>query len=66
MKFELYPRLTWRGRRWFWRLRARNGRIVAVGEGYRHRLDATEAISLVRAAATAPLEELSADKEEMP
>ena len=40
MKFEVYARPTLRGRRWFWRLRAGTGEIIATSEGYRNRLDA--------------------------
>lgn len=61
MTFELY-----RARRglllrtqWRWRLRARNGRIIATsGEGYNNRRDALAAITTIRAEAqTAKLEE---------
>lgn len=31
MSFEVYRRLTIKGWRFFWRLRAKNGRIIAVG-----------------------------------
>jgi uncharacterized protein YegP (UPF0339 family) len=48
MHFELYRRLTLRGRQWFWRLRAQNGRIIAQGEGYHNRADAAHAIELVK------------------
>ncbi len=47
MTFELY-RSGLISREWRWRLRARNGRIVATGEGYRHRVDAFNAIELIR------------------
>jgi uncharacterized protein YegP (UPF0339 family) len=35
-KVQIYRRRNWRGKLlWYWRVRARNGRIVAVGgEGY--------------------------------
>ena len=32
--FETYDKRTLRGRRYYWRLRAANGEIVAQGEGY--------------------------------
>ncbi len=59
LKFELY-----RGRRglqlraqWRWRLKAKNGRIIAhSGEGYANRADAMNAINLIRNnAADAPI-----------
>jgi hypothetical protein len=41
MKIEIYRRLTIRGHRWFWRVRASNNRIVAIGgEGYHNFMDA--------------------------
>lgn len=40
MTFEVYRRLTVSGWRWFWRLRARNHRIVAVGgESFHNKSD---------------------------
>jgi uncharacterized protein YegP (UPF0339 family) len=55
MRFVLYSRLTLRGRRWFWRLKAGNGEIVAHGStrGYSRRIDAETAIGLVRASGAA-------------
>lgn len=42
-RIELYRRLTLRGKRWFWRVRAYNGNIVAIGgEGYHNFTDALE------------------------
>lgn len=59
MRFQVYTSLTLFGRRWFWRLRARNGEIIAQGESYRRRVDAVHAVGLVRATSTAtPIEEL--------
>lgn len=46
-RFELYRALTLLGWRWYWRLRAANGEIVASGEGYRRREDAARAIEIV-------------------
>jgi uncharacterized protein YegP (UPF0339 family) len=38
--FEIYQRLTIYGRRWFWRLKGANHRIIAVGgEGFANRAD---------------------------
>lgn len=48
MTFEVYRRLTLRGKKWFWRLRARNGEIVAHGESYSRRIDALNAVRVVR------------------
>jgi len=40
MTFEIYHRLTWKGWRFFWRLRAKNNRIIAIGgEGFHNRGD---------------------------
>lgn len=40
MTFEVYHRLTLRGWRWYWRLRAANHRIVAVGgESFHNKAD---------------------------
>lgn len=59
LKFEVY-----RARRglllrtqWRWRLRARNGCIIATGgEGYANRSDAKSAIEIIRTSAiTAPI-----------
>lgn len=48
MKFEVFPRATVRGRRWYWRLVAANGEIIAASQGYRNRVDALHAVDLVR------------------
>lgn len=49
MTFEFYRTLTIRGRRWFWRARARNGRIIAVGgEGYANLKDAQATVFLIQ------------------
>lgn len=47
MRVQFYPRLTLRGRRWFWRARARNGEIVAQGRGYHRLVDAQHAVDLL-------------------
>lgn len=54
MHFELYQSFSLKGRRWRWRLRAANGRIVAQGEDYHNRADAEHAIGLIRRSASAP------------
>lgn len=49
MKFEIYTKTTWLGRReWRWRLRARNGEIVASGEGYTSKRRCVEAVELIQ------------------
>lgn len=47
MRFEIYSRLTLIGRRWYWRLRARNHEIIAQGEAYNRKVDCLRAIELV-------------------
>lgn len=43
MRRELYRRLTIRGWRWFWRVKAGNNRIVATGhQGFHNFMDALE------------------------
>jgi uncharacterized protein YegP (UPF0339 family) len=39
MKFEIYRQLSLPQGPWRWRLSARNGKIVAEGEGYEHAYD---------------------------
>ena len=50
MRFTMERRPTLRGRRWFWRLQAANGEVVAQGHtrGYANRADCDHAIGLVR------------------
>jgi uncharacterized protein YegP (UPF0339 family) len=46
MRFEVYLA---RNRQWRWRLRAKNGRLIAnAGESYHHRTDCMKAINLIR------------------
>lgn len=49
MKFEYYRRLTLRGRRWFFRIIARNGKIVGQGDptGYHNRIDCMGGIQAI-------------------
>lgn len=42
MKFEIYSRRTLRGKRWFFRIRAKNHKILAQSEGYYNRDDAVD------------------------
>lgn len=55
MRYQLRRRLTLRGHRWFWHLRAGNGEIVAQGHtrGYSRRIDAVATVELVRASGPA-------------
>lgn len=49
MHFEYYSRypIFRPGKRWYWRLRAKNGEIIAQGEGYTNRMDCKRAIELI-------------------
>jgi uncharacterized protein YegP (UPF0339 family) len=49
MKVELFRRITIAGRRWYFRVRARNGKIIVQSEGYRNRTDAVQTINLLKA-----------------
>ena len=56
MTFEVYRRLTWRGTQWFWRLKARNNRIVANGgEGFHNKGDVLKIIDKIAAIDTAQI-----------
>jgi uncharacterized protein YegP (UPF0339 family) len=58
MRFELYRDA---GGQWRWRLRARNGEVVAEsGEGYVRREDCEHGISLVRQSAEAKTVDMTA------
>lgn len=59
MTFEIYSRFTWRGKRWFWRLRAKNHRIVAVGgEDFHNRRDVERIIDKIVAIDAAQIKHL--------
>lgn len=60
MTFEIYRRLTWRGRRWFWRLRARNHEIVCSGQssGFANRRDMIDTIEEIVALDIARIREV--------
>lgn len=52
MKFEVYARKNSEGeRQWYFRIRARNGEILAQSEGYWHRRDCRKAIRRIRCGA---------------
>ena len=56
LPFEIY---TDAKKQWRWRLKAKNGQIIAVsGEGYFNRADCIHAIELVKSSSTAPVKEL--------
>lgn len=58
MTFEIYftrPILALGRKRWNWRLKARNGEIIASGESYVNLSDCRHAVTLVRSSADARL-----------
>ena len=59
MRFVWSRRLTWRGRRFFWHLRAKNGEIICQGQtsGYADKRDMERAIELVQSSETASVYE---------
>ncbi|MBK8196969.1 MAG: DUF1508 domain-containing protein [Acidobacteria bacterium] len=57
MKFEKYCDAA---HKWRWRLRARNGKILASGEGYNREADCDRAIMLVKGSGGAPVRTVSA------
>ena len=58
MRFVIFPRITLRGRRWFWHLKAGNGEIIAQGHtrGYSREIGAEHAITLVMGSRGAVIE----------
>ncbi len=49
MKIIMFRKLSLRGPRYYWKALAGNNRSVAIGgEGYRNRLDALDAIAIVK------------------
>lgn len=57
MTFEIFRRTTWRGRRWFWHLKARNHEIVCSGQsvGYANKGDVLKIIDKIAAVDTAQI-----------
>jgi uncharacterized protein YegP (UPF0339 family) len=55
--FEIFRRVTWRGKRWFWHLRARNHEIVCSGQssGYANKGDVLKIIDKIAAVDTAEI-----------
>lgn len=57
MRFELYREA---GGDWRWRLRTRNGNVVAdSAEGYRNRDDCERGIAIVKACAMSPIVDMT-------
>lgn len=48
MKFEIYRS----GDEWRWRLKARNGEIIASGEGYKNKADCLATVDLIQSLKT--------------
>lgn len=60
MRFEVFQRRTLRGLRWFFRLRADNGQIVAASEAYHNYQDMIDTIHSIRGkAGTAEIKRVS-------
>jgi uncharacterized protein YegP (UPF0339 family) len=57
MNFEVFRRMTFRGRRWFWHLKARNHEIVCSGQssGYANKGDVLRIIDKIAAVDTAQI-----------
>lgn len=57
MTFEVFRRMTFRGRRWFWHLKARNHEIVCSGQssGYANKGDVLRIIDKIAAVDTAEI-----------
>ena len=57
MNFEVFRRMTFRGRRWFWHLKARNHEIVCSGQssGYANKGDVLKIIDKIAAVDTAQI-----------
>lgn len=49
MTFQIFRRLGLFGRRWYWRLRAGNGEIIAVGgEGFHNLVDVKNIVAQIQ------------------
>lgn len=57
MKYEIYRNAT--NRQFYWRLRARNGQIIAQGEGYKRKGSARLCIKRLMGSATARVVDLA-------
>lgn len=51
MTFEVFRRMTFRGRRWFWHLKAKNHEIVCSGQssGYANKGDVLKILDKIAA-----------------
>lgn len=47
-QFEIFSRLTVRGRRHFFRMRAPNGEVVLQSQAYKHWRSAHDAVQVIR------------------
>jgi uncharacterized protein YegP (UPF0339 family) len=48
LKIEIFPRRGVFGKRWYFRVKAKNGEIVATSEGYHNRADCKATATLLR------------------
>lgn len=48
MRIEMFSRLGLCGKRWYFRVRADNGEIIAASEGYKRRVDARSTAQRLR------------------
>ena len=46
---EIFSRRTLRGKRWYFRIKATNGEIIAQSEGYHNKVDAISTAQTMRA-----------------
>lgn len=51
LKFVVFSKFTLRGKRWFFRIVAKNGEIIAQSEAYVRRIDAQRALTLIATSA---------------
>lgn len=47
-KFEIFSRIGIRGRRWYFRMKAPNGEIIAQSEGYKRIEDAQKTVQVIK------------------
>lgn len=48
MRIEIFSRLGLLGKRWYFRVRAANGKVIASSEGYHNRKDARSTAASLR------------------
>lgn len=51
LKFVVFSKFTLRGKRWFFRIVAKNGEIIAQSEAYVRRIDAQRTLTLIATSA---------------